>query len=114
MLFDHGSDSLVCVMLAGNLTCMLAMGNSFWGIVYVFIGCSPFYFSTLESYYLGGVYLPVVNGVSDGSVVYCLLAITLSFFEHEDLIKGVVFGLRPGHLFAISTGIGSVMICAGK
>ena len=69
MLFDHGSDSLVCVMLAGNLTCMLAMGNSFWGIVYVFIGCSPFYFSTLESYYLGGVYLPVVHGVSDGSVV---------------------------------------------
>ena len=28
----------------------------------------PFYFATLEEYYSGGLFLPVCNGVTDGSV----------------------------------------------
>lgn len=47
---------------------------SFW-VVVGFTG--PFYFATLESYHIGGVFLPVFNAISDGSILFyfvCWLA----------------------------------------
>jgi len=48
------------------------VGNNFitfLGIVSVY---AAFHFATLEEYYTGTLYLPPLNGVSDGSIVIIL------------------------------------------
>ena len=35
----------------------------------MFIGPSAFYFTILEEYYTGGLFLGVINGVTDGSLL---------------------------------------------
>lgn len=45
------------------------MGNNFitfFGVVTIY---AAFHFATLEEYYTGTLYLPPLNGVSDGSIV---------------------------------------------
>jgi hypothetical protein len=45
------------------------VGDNFIPMLGVITACMPFHFATLEEYYVGGLWLPVLNGVTDGSVV---------------------------------------------
>jgi hypothetical protein len=49
---------------------LLALGNDFNTVLFVFGGVMVFHFCTLEEYYTGGLFLPVGNPVSDGSIAY--------------------------------------------
>ena len=79
MLFDHGADSIIDVLIGINTACIAQVGNvmmSFW-VVVGFTG--PFYFATLESYHIGGIFLPVINAISDGSILFYFVC-WLSFY----------------------------------
>lgn len=40
----------------------------------------PFYFATLEQYYTGEIVLQIINGVDDGSIVYCAMALLAAYY----------------------------------
>jgi hypothetical protein len=43
----------------------------------------PFHFATLEEYYVGGLWLPVMNGVTDGSAVLIAINIIIGITGSE-------------------------------
>ncbi len=95
LLFDHGCDSFTTALITLMLSKLMQVGNS--GLIFLALLASTgsFYFSTLEEYYTGGLFLGVGNGVTDGSLpiilifLYCGAAgnqifkeiITISFKE---------------------------------
>jgi hypothetical protein len=44
---------------------------------------SAFHFVTLEEYYSGYLYLPIFNGVSDGSIVIVLLSFFTAYYGNN-------------------------------
>lgn len=71
MLFDHGIDAYTvgvqCLIFAklsqfGNLGQLFLVGANM-----------NFYFCTLQEYYQGGLFLPLGNAITDGSVGYILM-----------------------------------------
>lgn len=78
MLFDHGSDAMTASLVCMNLSSAWSIGNGYWSFVSQINTVLPFYFATIESFYRGGVFLPIVNGVSDGSVAYVICTIGAS------------------------------------
>jgi len=95
LLFDHGCDSFTTALITLMLSKLMQVGNS--GLIFLGLLASTgsFYFSTLEEYYTGGLFLGVGNGVTDGSLpiiaifLYCGVAgnqifkeiITITFKE---------------------------------
>ena len=51
-----------------------------------------FYFSTLEEYYTGGLYLGIGNGVTDGSAPIIALFIYCGFYGNDFFKKEVSLG----------------------
>lgn len=66
MLMDHGCDGYTSIFISINLAMVLQAGLSNYSILPCFIATVPFYFATLESYFIGGVYLTEINAVTDG------------------------------------------------
>ena len=41
----------------------------------------------LEEYYTGGLFQPIVNPVTDGSIVYCAFLIYFGIWGNQDVIR---------------------------
>jgi len=54
---------------------VMQCGNNFLAYAMIVLAMAAFHFSTLEEYYVGTLYLPPCNAVSDGSVLVCAMFI---------------------------------------
>jgi hypothetical protein len=84
MLFDHGCDSIITGVFIITWMKLLASGVSFQAYMILVGGMTGFYLSTLESYYLGGLFLPIINVPSDGNVFLVGLAAVGAMFDSND------------------------------
>jgi len=103
---------------------LLQTGDNIVAVV-MFIGIyTAFHFSTLEEYYVGTLYLPIFNGVSDGS--FAIIAggfitgilgnsvWTTPIFDVSWLqIRGIEI-MTIGQLFALIIGFSNAFIGVGK
>ena len=101
MLLDHGADSFLAVFASVNAACFFSPGNNLWALSAVVIGSLPFYFATLEGYYIGGVFLGKINGVTDGSFVYIGMTLFVSFIDQNYLFIPIWNGLRFSHILSL-------------
>ena len=74
LLFDHGCDAFNVVLGTTNLMCVFGVGsdsNDLW-IMAVMLFCPPlmFYITTWEEYYTGKLDLPIVNGPTEGLLLF--------------------------------------------
>lgn len=53
------------------------------GLVFVHLANAVFHFATLEEYYVGGLFLPIGNAISDGSLIYYIVMLIPAFFGNE-------------------------------
>lgn len=60
----------------------------------IIIALSTFYFSTLEEYYLGGLFLGVGNGVTDGSGTIFAILILMGFLGNDIMLKTIIWDLK--------------------
>lgn len=94
LLFDHGCDAFtmgwVTLMIAKALQC----GDSLAVVICMMFCCSTFYFSTLEEYYTGGLFLLPGNGVTDGSAFILTGFVILGFTGNSVMLKTAFWGLR--------------------
>ncbi len=84
MLFDHGVDALSVGMQALIVIKFIQVGSSNTLAILGVIGVtSTFYYTMIEEYYTGGLFLGPFNGVSDGSVVLYTFFIIGAFLGNE-------------------------------
>ena len=109
MLLDHGWDGYNSIIIMINLWKILQVGNNPYSLMSILIVWVSFYFATLESFYIGGVYLPEVNAVSDGALLYVLACIFAVLIGPEWLASPIVYNLRPIHCVAILSCFAAVI-----
>ena len=96
---------------------LLQTGNNFVAVIMSVGIYSAFHFATLEEYYTGTLYLPPLNGVSDGSFAIIIATIITGSLGNNFWlipicdgtwlqINGVEF-LTLGQIFAIVIGVGN-------
>lgn len=114
LLFDHGCDAFTCGLLSLMFAKITMVGEGIIPFVTVVMSQTPFFFATLEEYYTGALFLPVGNGVTDGSALLILINILTGYLGSEVwLAKVSVFGLevQASHLcFIVITSI-QVLTC---
>ena len=63
------------------------LGNNFITVMMLVIGSLTFHMTTLEEYYVGELYLPVFNAVSDGSVWVVLFYLASAIWGNDIWVK---------------------------
>jgi hypothetical protein len=66
---------------------MLQTGNKIDGMLNVMIGTFPFYFVLLEQYYTGVMNFPPINGVDEGSLLYCVFCCVSGYYGSVEFWK---------------------------
>ena len=92
MLFDHGCDSFTIGFMVVFTAKCIGIDNPILLFVYIFETVCLFYFGTLEEYYVGGLHLPVGNGITDGSFVLLSFYLVWFFNGNEFMQIEVVAG----------------------
>ncbi|CDW80744.1 cdpalcohol phosphatidyltransferase [Stylonychia lemnae] len=94
LLFDHGCDSITATLFTATILKCLQNGNNILILLGVGAVGQSFYFCTLEEYYIGGLYLGVGNGVTDGSVLLIALFLLQAFTDSAFFEKTVSFNMN--------------------
>ena len=80
------------------MTKCLQVGDGLMAILSVAAPCASFHFSTLEEYYTGGLFLPPMNGVTDGSAGVFLTFIVMTIFGNDFWIWPVANAGTPSEI----------------
>lgn len=75
LIFDHGCDCFAAGYQPQIFMRLVQVGDNFIAKIFMISVFSAFHFVTLEEYYSGYLYLPIFNGVSDGSIFLIALSI---------------------------------------
>lgn len=80
-------------ILTITMTKMLRIGNNHYVYIVLMSTIFQFYYATLEEYFVGGLFLPVINAVNEG--VFLIISICIftgivgsDFWLKDSLIKG--------------------------
>lgn len=79
-MFDHGCDSFTAAFICLMMSKMMQVGNGPASLLILLAITQSFYFSTLEEYYIGGLFLGPFNGVTDGSVLIIAIFLVSGIF----------------------------------
>lgn len=83
LIFDHGCDCFSVGVQPIIFMRVLQIGNNIIGYIMLVGLYSAFHFATLEEFYVGTLYLPVCNGVSDGSALVVIASIFTAFIGNN-------------------------------
>lgn len=81
LLFDHGCDAFAVGLQCLIIAKLAQMGPA--GILFVHGSNAIFHFCTLEEYYMGGLFLAGGNPISDGSLLYYVIMLSMAIFGNE-------------------------------
>jgi len=98
LLFDHGCDSFTMGMQTMIIVKTLQVGDSLLCIFTVLFPCASFFFSTLEEYYTGGLFLLPGNGVTDGSAGIYVSMMYMAYYHNEFWTKPYLFVGTPNEI----------------
>eukprot|EP01017_Pseudomicrothorax_dubius_P043837 TRINITY_DN7360_c0_g2_i2.p1 TRINITY_DN7360_c0_g2~~TRINITY_DN7360_c0_g2_i2.p1 ORF type:complete len:330 (-),score=64.58 TRINITY_DN7360_c0_g2_i2:333-1322(-) len=93
-LFDHGCDAMNVTITYISVATVLQFDASATAIIGYLVGIAPFCTALWEQFFLDGLYLPIINGASEGSYLVVFLFIFsgikgVSFWKEESLIPSV-------------------------
>lgn len=95
-----------------NICKILQLGNTSFGMFPILIASVPFYFATLESYYIGGVFLPEINACTDGSIIYLFVCIGAAIQGYEWMITPIFLSFTLAEILVLSTVVaGTIFSC---
>eukprot|EP01016_Furgasonia_blochmanni_P055199 TRINITY_DN9196_c0_g2_i8.p1 TRINITY_DN9196_c0_g2~~TRINITY_DN9196_c0_g2_i8.p1 ORF type:complete len:378 (-),score=41.26 TRINITY_DN9196_c0_g2_i8:231-1364(-) len=79
LLFDHGADALTVNIIGFSFMQVIQLGKTWRTITSYAIASVPFFLATWEEYYTGGLFLPIINGASEGNLFVGILLIFTGF-----------------------------------
>ena len=83
LIFDHGCDAFTIGTQALLFVKFCQAGDPMWSCSCIVAVLASFYFSTLEEYYTGGLFLGLGNFITDGSVVVIGLYIVMGIWGNN-------------------------------
>ena len=103
MLFDHGLDATTAILMNVVIARIVQVGNGLPAILAIQISTVPFYYLTMEEYYIGMLNLPMFTGPDDTSLLISGLCFMSAYTgpewwsEQLEIPFGIheIFGLEP-------------------
>lgn len=101
LLFDHGCDSLMPVIVGINIFAIAQGGNDLRSILGFSLATTMFMLPTWEEYYVGSLDLPIINGATEGILI--LISVFL-FSSGVDKIwwTSDFYGIPRNYYFLVS------------
>ena len=87
MLFDHGLDATTAVVVMYPLGRIHNIGGGLPLLLFIMMSTVPFYYITLEEYYMGKMVLPAFSGPDDTSLVISALCFYTAYQGSEFWLK---------------------------
>lgn len=101
-MFDHGCDAFTAGFVTIIMMKALGLGNSDYLLVGILAVTQSFHFTCLEQYYTGGLFLGVINGVTDGSLLIVGVFIYLGMFGNSLFTH--IYSFYMGNTFVSYSG----------
>ncbi|EGR29150.1 hypothetical protein IMG5_162040 [Ichthyophthirius multifiliis] len=92
LLFDHGCDALVVSVQGISLAACMGFGNTYNSYLVYASGAIPFFITTIDEYYNDFMYLPWINGASEGCLAVGLFILFSAAFGPQWWGEEIVFG----------------------
>ena len=92
MLFDHGLDATSAVVVMYQIGRFHNMGGGLMLLVFIMMSTVPFYYVTLQEYYLGKMVLPAFSGPDDISLGIIGLCFYTAYYGSELWLKEIDLG----------------------
>ena len=90
MLFDHGLDATTAILMNIVVTRIIQVGTGLPAILAIQISLVPFYYLTMEEYYIGMLNLPMFSGPDDTSLIVIALCWFSAFMGSGDWWQEIV------------------------
>jgi ethanolaminephosphotransferase len=87
MMFDHGLDACTAVIQNIMLQRVYQLGPHWSGMLCMTFTTVPFYYLTLETYYLGELNLPPWSGPDDTQVAYVIGCVVVSIIGTDIMLN---------------------------
>lgn len=104
LLFDHGCDSFTTALITMMIMKLVQIGNCGLILLVLLASTQSFYFSTLEEYYTGGLFLGIGNGVTDGSVAIIALFLYAGYAGNDVFNNKLTLALGGSNVFEMPIG----------
>lgn len=117
LIFDHGCDCFAAGIQPLIFMRVMQVGDNAISKIMLFSVMSAFHMVTLEEYYSGFLYLPPLNGVSDGSIAIVLLSFITGYTGNNywatPLIDGTWLGLNGVTVLTLGqiAALGVSLVC---
>ena len=104
MLFDHGLDACTAVVMNMVISRMVQAGGGLVALLAIQITTVPFYYITMEEYYIGMLNLPIFTGPDDTSVLVSFICFFSAYMGGGEFYRETVevpfgiaeyFGISP-------------------
>lgn len=92
LIFDHGCDAATTFLFTMGLGTSTRLDSTLYFALIWMMTAFPFFLNTWEEYYTGELNLPVINGVSEGAVIACLIMISGGLFPEFWVQQATIFG----------------------
>lgn len=77
---------------------IVRIGNNWYLIVSMLMTMAQFYMATLEEYFVGGLFLPIINGVNEGLWLVIGVLVMTFIFGDDIWVKDTLIGGLPNNL----------------
>ena len=71
----------------------LQIGNNYFMMLGLFTTTQSFYFSILEEYYVGGLYIGIMNAVTDCSIIVVLIYLFAGVYSNQFFTQKITFNV---------------------
>lgn len=82
------------------------VSNGYLPLVLVLIGTTGYFMYNIREYYIGEYFLPLINPISEGSIIYFTLYCVAEWLGYASMSTPLIWGLRGGDIFVILLALG--------
>ncbi|CAI2369731.1 unnamed protein product [Moneuplotes crassus] len=99
-MFDHGCDAITFSLAVFTLARYRQIGSGYLTFVFAILAPTGYFMYNIKEFYMGEYYLPIINPVSEGSLLEFFFSAYCASFHWEEWSKPIIFGLNRGQAYA--------------
>lgn len=99
-MFDHGCDAITFGLGVMTLSRFRQLGSGYLTFSFLALAPTGYFMYNMKEYYMGEYFLPIINPVSEGSMIDLIFVIYCYCIGWEELQKPVFYDMNVGQCFA--------------
>eukprot|EP00344_Euplotes_crassus_P007991 CAMPEP_0196994822 /NCGR_PEP_ID=MMETSP1380-20130617/1057_1 /TAXON_ID=5936 /ORGANISM="Euplotes crassus, Strain CT5" /LENGTH=266 /DNA_ID=CAMNT_0042410305 /DNA_START=20 /DNA_END=820 /DNA_ORIENTATION=+ len=99
-MFDHGCDAITFSLAVFTLSRYRQTGSGYLTFIFSILSPTGYFMYNIKEYYMGEYYLPVINPVSEGSLIEFFFSVYCASFPWNEWGQPIIYGLNRGQIYA--------------